>query len=179
LAASKTILREAFAAQDENGPVLWIDQAFSVAAGIILSLDVFHRTSSEREFEEHKQLVTDTIDYLKIFTHSKIAVRGVQVLSFLRQKLEEIGSTESRKRPHADESDSGRSQKRARGFDIQSLIRDVSQSLGVTSPVTTFATPAFEPSNNAWDAFDGIMPAQTGLDEQYLFDNFFMGHMYE
>jgi hypothetical protein len=45
--------------------------------------------------------------------------------------------------------------------------------------VTTITAPSFEPSNNAWDAFDGILPAQTGLDEQYLFDNFFLAHKYE
>lgn len=160
--------------------MLWIDQAFSVAAGIILSLDVLHRTSSEKEFGEHKQLVANAIHYLQKFGYSKIATRGVQLLTFLRQKLEEIGPTESRKRSHEDGSGAGRSQKRTRGFNIQSLVRDVSQNLGVTSSVTTFtATPAFELSHNAWDTFSGILPAHTGLDEQYLFDNFFLGQMYE
>jgi hypothetical protein len=180
LAASKTILREAFAAQDEAGPVLWIDQAFSVAAGIILSLDVLHRPSREKEFEEHKQLVANTIHYLQKFGRSKIATRGVQLLTFLRQKLEDIGLTESRKRSHEDGSDPGRSQKRARGFNIQSLVRDVSQSLGATSLATNFtATPTFEPSEIAWDAFSGILPTHIGSDEQYLFDSFFLGQMYE
>jgi hypothetical protein len=160
--------------------VLWIDQAFSVAAGIILSLDVLHRMSSEKEFREHKQLVANAIQYLQKFGYSKIATRGVQLLNFLQQKLEEIGPTESRKRSHEDGSDAGRSQKRARVFNIQSIVRDVSQRLGVTSPATAFtATPAFEPSGNSWDTLSGISPAHTGLDEQYLFDNFFLGQMYE
>jgi len=160
--------------------VLWIDQAFSVAAGIILSLDVLHRTSSEKEFGEHKQLVANAIQYLQKFGFSKIATRGVQLLAFLQQKLEEIGPTESRKRSYEDGSGAGRSQKRARGFNIQSLVRDVSQSLGVTSPVTTFtAIPAFEPSDNTWDTFSEIVLAHTGLDEQHLFDSFFLAQMYE
>ena len=80
IAASKTILKEALSANDEQGPVLWIEQAFSVAAGIILSLDLFHRSATEKEFGEHSGLVEDAIEYLKRFEGSKIASRGVQLL---------------------------------------------------------------------------------------------------
>ncbi|KNG47730.1 hypothetical protein TW65_05535 [Stemphylium lycopersici] len=79
IAASKTILKEALSANDEQGPVLWIEQAFSVAAGIILGLDLFHRAPTEKEFGEHNGLVEDAIEYLKKFEGSRIASRGVQL----------------------------------------------------------------------------------------------------
>jgi hypothetical protein len=175
IAASKTILREAFAASDENGPVLWIDQAFSIAAGIILSLDAFHRTSNEREFEEHKQLVSDTIRYLQEFKHSKIAIRGVQLLSLLQEQLTNSGATDTRKRPRPAD-DLNRVHKRLRTLDMQSLIRDVSQNLGVSSPTNnTTTTPGAqeEAPEIAWEAFINLLPPQTGFDGQYLFDDFF------
>ncbi|KAF2108580.1 hypothetical protein BDV96DRAFT_262457 [Lophiotrema nucula] len=175
IAASKTILREAFAANDDTGPVLWIEQAFSVAAGIILSLDACHRKPTEREFSEHKQLVVDTIEYLKRFAHSKIAIRGVQLITFLLGELNK-SNTESRKRARPGEDGGGSTRKRTRTFNIQSVIRDASQSLGVTSPVTT-STPTqdetFDSAGVSWDAFADLLGPQMGFDGQYLFDNFF------
>ncbi len=89
IAASKTILKEALSGSDEQGPVLWIEQAFSVAAGIILSLDILHRSASEKEFDEHTRLVVDAIGYLSRFENSKIAARGVRLLSGLQRELQE------------------------------------------------------------------------------------------
>ncbi|KAI1854982.1 hypothetical protein JX265_012337 [Neoarthrinium moseri] len=56
LAASKTIIKEYKCVVEENGPVLWIHQAFSVAASVILILDVLHRENCEPESMEHLQL---------------------------------------------------------------------------------------------------------------------------
>jgi hypothetical protein len=82
--AAKTILKEARQAYDEEGPVLWIDQAFMVAAGITLALDIFHRKPSEPEHDEHRKLVDNTISMLgKFDNNSMIAVRGVRLLSSL------------------------------------------------------------------------------------------------
>lgn len=173
IAASKTILREAFAAADEYGPVLWIEQAFSVAAGIILSLDACHRKPTDMEFGEHKQLVVDTIEYLEKFVHSKIATRGVQLLKFLLLELDQ-SNTILRKRTHSGVENVAR--KRVRTLNIQSVIRDASQSLGVTSPVATSAPrqdETSEPNDLSWDAFADLLGPQMGFDGQYLFDNFF------
>lgn len=171
VAASNTILREAFAARDELGPVLWIDQAFAVAAGIILSLDMIHGKPGENKFEEQRKLVADTIGYLKRFEQSKIAVRGVHLLSFLEQELDANGPTSSRKRAAPTESIGfPPSRKRTRAFNIQAFIRDVSQNLGVTPP-TPDANPEPEGpvDEGAWEAFMDLLPPQTGFDGQYLF----------
>ncbi|KAF2681595.1 hypothetical protein K458DRAFT_76464 [Lentithecium fluviatile CBS 122367] len=174
LAASKTILKEAFAVSEPEAPVLWIEQAFAVAAAIILSLDTFHRTKEEREFGENGKLIADTIVYLRKFKTSKIASRGVQLLSSLRKELDCSASVDSRKRAHSlGESGSTPPRKRTRALNVQALIREVSQNLGVTPPAT--ASDAGTPSDgldNTWDAFLEILPPHTGFDAQYLFDDF-------
>ncbi|KFA55247.1 hypothetical protein S40293_04952, partial [Stachybotrys chartarum IBT 40293] len=182
LAAAKTILREAFVAVDDSGPILWIEQAFSVAAGIILSLDMLHRAPGDKEYGEHKKLVADTIVYLKRFEHNKIATRGVHLLSFLLQRLDKSGSTESGKRPRtaADETHESPSRKRQRAFNMQSVIRDASQNLGVTSPATTLTTtptPSVDAANSNWQDLIDLLPDQIGFDSQYLFDTFFPDQM--
>ncbi|KAK5953601.1 hypothetical protein OHC33_005545 [Knufia fluminis] len=84
MAASKTILKEARQALDTGeGPKLWIDQAFMVAAGITLSLDIFHRKDTDPEYEEHRKHVEMTIKMLSKFENSMIAVRGVRLLTSL------------------------------------------------------------------------------------------------
>ncbi|TPX16787.1 uncharacterized protein E0L32_012377 [Thyridium curvatum] len=180
LAAAKTILREAFVAVDETDPILWIDQAFSVAAAIILSLDMLHRSPADKEFGEHKQLVADTVLYLGKFEHNKIAMRGRQLLSFLQQEISKSSAAQSRKRTYGDRrgSHSSSSRKRARGFNMQSFIRDASRSVGVTpSTIVSLSTPtpSTEEKSQDWDALFDPLPAQIGFDSQYLFDNFFTG----
>lgn len=186
LAAAKTILHEALVASDDAAPVLWIEQAFSVAAGIILSLDMLHRNPADREFGEYKQLIAKTIAYLERFEHNKIATRGVQLLASLQERVTNGISADSRKRRHTgvggglDEEWPPR--KRTRGVDMQSVIRDISQNLGVTSPATTSIrtpTPSRSMYTSAanmtsdWHALVDLPPDQLGFDSQYLFDNFF------
>ncbi|ORY09568.1 hypothetical protein BCR34DRAFT_656464, partial [Clohesyomyces aquaticus] len=174
LAASKTILKEALAGRDENGPVIWIEQAFAIAAGIILSLDALHRDSSDKEFEEHERLVANTVEYLRKFQHSKIAVRGVQLLSSLLRELRPSGLSNSRKRARAPRDNSALStEKRTRTLDAETFIRDVAQNLGVTPPTSTPHAPAHIAADYNWDAFIDLIPPHTGFDGQFLFDDFF------
>jgi hypothetical protein len=102
LAASKTIIKEYKLSIDEEEPSLWIHQAFSVAASIILILDVLHRNPSEREYGEHKQLVEVTVDILQQCQNSMIATRGVKLLSALLEEISGVVQTYNnmRKRRH-------------------------------------------------------------------------------
>ena len=81
--AAKTILKEAKQVHDDEGPTLWIDTAFSIAAGITLSLDLLHRTKDEPEYDEHRRLIEGTIDMLQKFDNSVIAKRGISLLTSL------------------------------------------------------------------------------------------------
>ncbi|BDD60727.1 hypothetical protein MAP00_005826 [Monascus purpureus] len=86
VAASKTIIKEQKQMVKDNGPVLWIYHAFSVAAGIILCLDILHRSPSDKEYIEHRILVEDVIDVLSRFEISMIAKRGIVILRALLTK---------------------------------------------------------------------------------------------
>jgi hypothetical protein len=165
-------MKEALAVRDEHGPVIWIEQAFTIAAGIILSLDTAHRTPSEKEYEEHKQLVADAIGWLRTFEHSKIATRGVQLLTFLRQELGKTTMDDSKKRQRPLDGD-GRepTQKRIRSLNMQAFIKDASQNLGVTSPNTSANEEPIVIEDNSWDSFLELLGPHTGFDGEYLFDN--------
>jgi hypothetical protein len=174
IAASKTILKEALSATDEQAPILWIEQAFSIAAGIILSLDALHRTADEKEVEEHMKLVADTINYLTGFDDSKIASRGIRLLSALQRELREGGTMGSRKRPQTAESDEivCSSRKRARMLDVESFISSVSQNLQVTMSGSTPTAQAPESVGDAsWDSLVNMLPPQTVLGGHSLFDD--------
>ncbi|KEF58757.1 uncharacterized protein A1O9_06683 [Exophiala aquamarina CBS 119918] len=81
IAAAKTILNEAKKAKDSNGPIIWIDKGFCVAAAVILCLDIFHRKESDPELSIHKGLVVECIEQLHKFESSAIAVRGASLLA--------------------------------------------------------------------------------------------------
>ena len=107
--ASKTILKEARQPLDTGeGPMLWIDQAFMVAAGITLSLDIFHRKNDDPEYEEHRKHVETTIKMLSRFENSMIAVRGVRLLTSLLAEQARLSAQRDienyRKRTRDDES---------------------------------------------------------------------------
>ena len=172
LAASKTILKEALAETDKNAPVLWIDQAFSVVAGIILSLDTFHRKPTEKEHGEHSQLTANAIDYLKKFEHSRIAKRGVHLLSSLQRELDGSRPLDLRKRTSSMDPTSGNPPcKRRQTFQVQNLIRNVSQNFDSTNVgIESAPEPAYTGIENVWDAFLDLLPPLSGFDGEHLFD---------
>lgn len=178
IAASKTILKEARAARDDNGPVLWIDQAFVVAAGIILSLDAFHRKPDENDFLEHQRLAEQAIDYLTQFPESKISLRGLQLLSFLTSELDAIAQTGtatsaqgSRKRQADGQPSSDyRTEKRTRVFNLSAFMK----ALDAGQHRLPVSTPAVDEADDiAWQAFAEMFPPQTGFGGHNLFDDFF------
>lgn len=127
LAASKTIIKEYIRVMEEDGPVLWIHQAFSVAASVILILDVLHRDHGEPEALEHLRVVEDALEILKKHRNSMIAVRGVKLLSALMSEITSNlpSGTSSRKR----QADSGldgstyRGRKRMRTFNVTEFVK--------------------------------------------------------
>lgn len=95
LAAAKTIIKEYREVVEEDGPVLWIHQAFSVAACIILLLDILHRDPDEAECVEHRRLVEDVLDILRLYRHSMIASRGIKIVSALLGEISRPGGDDS------------------------------------------------------------------------------------
>jgi hypothetical protein len=99
LAASKTIIKEYKCVIEEEGPILWIHQAFAVAASITLLLDVLHRDPGEKEGVEHRALAQDVVHILRSCQNSMIATRGSKLLEvLLAQTLKDTASFQRRKR---------------------------------------------------------------------------------
>ncbi len=114
--ASITIIKEYKMVVQEDGPILWIHQAFAVAASITLVLDLLHRSPSEQDFLKHKLLVEDTLEILRNCKHSMIAVRGEKLLAALLLEVDKW-ITEGRKRKLDDRS------KRPRGLNVPVFVK--------------------------------------------------------
>lgn len=78
VAASKTILKTLRYPEDVDRPTLWIGQAFTVTAGVILCFDMFYRSplDSDRPQEQHRFLVEEAINNLFQVDQSIIAELG-------------------------------------------------------------------------------------------------------
>jgi hypothetical protein len=167
IAASKTVLKEARQASDDQGPVLWIDQAFSVAAGIILALDAFHRQIDEPEYDSHRKLVQGAIEVLNRYDTSMIATHGVNLLSTLSKELENASSLNpSLKRKRDDESGEYQGGQRSRVFNIATFVRSFIEDRSRTTEGEEPTSPAFTS-----EAFAAMFPPQTGFGDEYLFEN--------
>lgn len=101
LAASKTIIKEYRHVVEEDGPTLWIHQAFAVAASIILALDMHHRDQGSQEHAEHLELVETAVEILRSCNNSMIATRGIKLLEALLTEVTKARSTcQGTKRTH-------------------------------------------------------------------------------
>ena len=196
MAASKTILKEAKQAYDDEGPLLWIDQAFMVAAGITLSLDVFHRQEHEPEFNEHRKLVEHAIGMLAKFDGSMIATRGIRLLTSLLSEQARLSTKQAlngpRKRDRAEEEEviDGKRQK----FDVPKFVEtfygggdSFTQALrtmptgGGVDTGASAAEPDKAPIASAkenaqttdlvYETFAELFPPQTGMSNAFLFED--------
>ncbi|KAJ9640561.1 hypothetical protein H2204_003189 [Knufia peltigerae] len=149
-AAAKTILNEAKKAKEIDGPIIWIDKAFCVAAAIILCLDIFHRPDSDPELATHKGLVSECIEQLQRFESSIIAVRGAIVLTEILAQRD-------------------RASERARmgwpvpNIDTAEIIKAISLSSAVDESLL----------ESKWSA--ELFPPQMGFSNKFLFENL-LGH---
>lgn len=87
LAAAKTILKEV-QTRDMDGPTIWIDEAYCASAGVVLCLDILHRSTTDALFQNHVDLVRECISRLHRCSWSNVAARGARVLTFLLDKME-------------------------------------------------------------------------------------------
>ncbi|KAF1925359.1 uncharacterized protein M421DRAFT_259978 [Didymella exigua CBS 183.55] len=173
VAAAKTILKEALSANDQNGPILWIEQAFSVAAGIVLCLDIAHREPDLDDLDRHETLIERTIGYLRSFKASKIASRGAQLLSTLQKELQQGSFGGLGKRRHDDaRTNLVRPTKQAR------TLHDTSRTsrVAVSQPAVTLIAHTVDSldmtqESSAWDENPCLYPIDITLGTQGLFDD--------
>jgi len=144
-AAAKTILNEAKQTKNVNGPIIWIDKAYCVAAAIILCLDIFHRPESDPELATHKNLVLECIEQLRKFESSVIAVQGANLLTEI---LAERDCASFRL-----------------GWPPQNI--DISK---ITTSISTLDKSLFLPVPDFKSSAE-LFPPQTGFSNEFLFEN--------
>lgn len=170
IAASKTILKETKTKADRNGPVLWIDQAFAVAAAITLSLDALHRDTHDTLRAEHKALTEETIEYLSQFKRSMIAARGVKLISVLVKEIAaDNSSSRKRRRPDSQDDDPRSRGKRTKTFNLSNLMGRISTDMPTTPGITVEATS----EDDFGDVFADFFPPQTGFGLDPFFEGLF------
>ena len=141
LAASKTIIKEYKCLIEENGPTLWIHQAFAVAASITLLLDVLHRNPGDRECAEHRAHAQDVLRILRLRRNSMIAIRGTKLIeAILAQAGQDIMQQRIGKR--------NRDGTPANKFNVSALVRDFCQSNSANRPPTLPQDHVPTPSSN-------------------------------
>lgn len=194
LTASKMILKEAKQAYDEEGPTLWIDQAFMVAAGITLALDIFHRKEGEAELEEHKRMVETTINMLGKYDDSMIALRGSRLLASLLAEQAKLCANNQlekfRKRP-LEGAEPG-AEKRQK-FDVPKFVEQfvggtsftgrLKSSRQASSPAVPLQNGADSTANTrapnealadvsyTYEQFEQLFPPQAGISNNFLFED--------
>lgn len=173
VAAANTILKEALSAKDQEGPILWIEQAFSVAAGIVLCLDIAHRDSDLTAFEHHTTLMGRTIGYLRSYEGSKIASRGAQLLSTLQKEVQRGSFRGFGKRRRDDEvAEFSRPVKQIRTlYHASNTSRTVFPQPAVNPTPPTVEVPDATQESCAWDESAYQHPIDITLGPQGFFDD--------
>ncbi|KXS99960.1 hypothetical protein AC578_810 [Pseudocercospora eumusae] len=183
IAASKTILREMPRLAKDDTPVLWIFHAFVVAASITLGLDALHRDANDSACTEHCLLIEESVKLLKTAHNSKIASRGVMILSDLlaleKRTRSERGATSNNKRKANDIAGSQRS-KRHYSIDMRDVVRDFQRGLSpvqnrkdVTMPATAVESVAPEAPAAPDSHWTYELPTGHSSFEDIIDDSFF------
>ncbi|KAF2674595.1 hypothetical protein BT63DRAFT_449586 [Microthyrium microscopicum] len=82
ITTSKIVLREAEADLDDpESPKLWTTQAQVVVAARTLCLDIRHRSETEPEYAEHRELIERALDILHKYGDSALASKGIQLIT--------------------------------------------------------------------------------------------------
>lgn len=196
LDSAKTILKEVKHAEDD-APSYWIDQAFMVAAGITLALDIFHRRPDEPELNEHRSLVETTVDMLSAYDSSMVGFRGVRLLTSLLAEHARISANvtldDYRKRNLEQAIELPQKKQK---FDVPQFLEKFVGSDSFTqnlkgNPVRTpdlptplpSGEPDVQPAPNAapvddisfeppaYEQFEQLFPPEGGISNNFLFED--------
>ena len=157
-----------------------------VAAGITLCLDILHRTESEPEFAENRQLVDKAVSLLRRYDGSTLALRGVRLLSSLlteaRKKSQHSQHrTDSGKKnsSHSDNLDSPAWHEKRRTVDALPGVKEPSSGGAISNPIGSTIVPepgggylsnaTRGPGTGASDAVD--VPPRRADDDYFSFSN--------
>jgi transcription elongation factor SPT5 len=102
-AAQSTI--NLYTTREAQEPQWWVEQAFIIAAGICLILELLNRADTDEEAHEYQSYVKRAIRFLQLFHTSSVAVHGVRLLMSLMSEYEKLREGASEKTtPSVDRS---------------------------------------------------------------------------
>ena len=163
LAASKTIIKEYRLVAAESGPVLWIHQAFAVAAAIILSLDILHQSGVVQINAEHLQLIETVVQLLRSCRNSMIALRGIKLLEALLIEIHKSSTAPRGLKRHRDGT-------MMHTFNVPAFVRsfcDGTKTLhGEITPTVPQEPPPIFSTNEAIHV-EGACPPESILDVDF------------
>lgn len=162
-------------------PIFWTHQAFSVAACIIICLDILHQSSpTTATIDSQFQLVTRAVEILEASQkRSMIASRGVKLLKALQKQIVEITTTTTTTNGHKRHADttgmnddggaSSRKRRREFGFDVSRFVRSFCNNAGDEKSRRRHANLALRREVFAEDlprAIDGDVRSQSRSESQ-------------
>ena len=89
ISAATTILREHSRVKEMDVAAIWIAPAFTIAAGIIMMLDLLHKPKSDSDMPNCRQMVQTAIEGLSMDTDNRMDARGAMILvALLKEEAE-------------------------------------------------------------------------------------------
>lgn len=169
--------------REPDEPQFWVEQAFSITAGICLILDLFHRNEINVEAQEYLACVKRTVVYLASFPTSSVANHGVRVLtSLLQEYTKKIdtakGSTQTR---HDGNVQTASMPPVPKGFETISIAEAGLLPPAIPTnpevPLSSEAASAFNFDIDMMEFEDllGILPNEMGVDTNAIFDSMLSG----
>ncbi|KAH9214757.1 hypothetical protein DL95DRAFT_461823 [Leptodontidium sp. 2 PMI_412] len=89
ISAATTILREHSRVKEMDVAAIWIVPAFTIAARIIMMLDLLHKPKSDSDIPNCRQVVQTAIEGLPMDTNNRMDARGAMILvALLKEEAE-------------------------------------------------------------------------------------------
>lgn len=163
--------------REPDEPQFWVEQAFSITAGICLILDLFHRTEVNAEAQEYLACVKRAVVYLASFPTSSVANHGVRVLTSLLQeytkKVETAKSTQSRPNPPPPTTQAPQARQRfdnASLGEAASMTPNMPSNSGIPLPNPNEAFN-FDIDMMEFEDLLDILPTEVGVDGNAFYDS--------
>ncbi len=83
ISAAATILREYARVKEMDVAAIWIVPAFTIAAAMILMLDLLHKLISDPDIDTYRKMVEIAVEGLSLDIENRMAVRGAKILQAL------------------------------------------------------------------------------------------------
>ncbi|KAF3000772.1 transcription elongation factor spt5 [Curvularia kusanoi] len=165
--------------REPDEPQFWVEQAFSITAGICLIMDLFQRTDFNAETQDYLALVKRAVTYLASFPTSSVANHGVRVLSSLLQEYTKKvdaargGHGIAQTRPSTQAS-AGTVPQSPKGYDSSAVaeasVMPPTLPMNPEVPLPSEAAFNFDIDMMQFEDLLDILPTEVGIDTSAFYD---------